>query len=405
MHPSRRPILFLITALLPMALQALPTEPGMYAVFTTSSGSFTAVLHHDKVPTTVANFAGLAEGSRTWIDGSGLMRKRPYYDGTTFHRVINGFMIQGGSPNGTGTDGPGYGFADEFHPDLRHNAEGVLSMANSGANTNGSQFFITLAATSHLDNKHSVFGRIVEGMAVVRAIGATATDVNDKPLTPVVIQSVTIHRVGASAQTFDVQAQGLPVITNALPIFRRTEQGDFIELPTRPPMSKYGFAASADLAAWTSIGSISETTSPGSDPISVGFFTADKPRCFFHVARVAHPAQPLSLVGKRLSLVLSSDSNLPLVIDLTAAPRSSIDYAAPIGNYLLNGSSSGAVGAYLTNSKLHSMQLVVALETIDPIEFNLAFRDEGGGYLSGRFTNDVSGTWPLFGSFTVSNIP
>jgi peptidyl-prolyl cis-trans isomerase A (cyclophilin A) len=405
MHPSRRLIVFLITALVPMALQALPTEPGMYAVFTTSSGSFTAVLHHDKVPTTVANFAGLAEGSRAWIDGSGLMRKRPYYDGTTFHRVINGFMIQGGSPNGTGTDGPGYGFADEFHPDLRHNAEGVLSMANSGANTNGSQFFITLAATSHLDNKHSMFGRIVEGIAVVRAIGATATDTNDKPLTPMVIQSVTIHRVGASAQAFDVQAQGAPMVANALPIFRRTAQGDFIELPSRPPMSKYGFAASSDLSAWTSLGSITETTAPGSSPISVGFFTAGRPRCFFHVARVAHPAQPSSLIGKRLSLVLSSGGNQPLVIDLTAAPRSSVDYTAPIGSYLLNGSSSGAVGAYLTTSRLHSMQFVVALQNIGAIEFNLAFRHAGGGYLTGRFTNDVSGTWPLFGSFTLSNIP
>jgi len=405
MHAYRRALPLLVAALLPHLCQALPADPGIYAVFATNKGSFTAVLHHDKVPTTVANFAGLADGSRTWFDSAGLPAKRPYYNGLTFHRVINGFMIQGGSPNGTGTDGPGYGFADEFHPDLRHDGEGVLSMANSGANTNGSQFFITLATTAHLNNKHAVFGRIIEGIEVVRAIGATPTGANDKPLAPVVMQSVTIHRIGASAQAFNVHAQGLPTIANSRPVFRRTAQGDFIELAARPAMAKHSFAGSSDLASWTSIGSINETTTPGTSPIGVGFFTTGKDRCFFHVAHAVHPAQPASLVGKRLSLVLTSGGNQPLVIDLTAAARGTIDYTSPLGSYLLNGSSGGTIGAYLTTPRLHSMQLVAALQNIGAMEFNLAFRDAGGGFFSGRYTSDYSGIWPFFGDFTISNLP
>lgn len=150
------------------------------AVFETNHGTFEIELFEDKAPITVKNFVDLAE--------------KGFYDGLIFHRVIDGFMIQGGDPNGMGTGGPGYTIPDEFHKDLKHDSEGVLSMANAGPNTGGSQFFITLAATPWLDGHHSVFGKVVKGMDVVREIGKVDTDFQDKPLAKVVMEKVTIRR-------------------------------------------------------------------------------------------------------------------------------------------------------------------------------------------------------------------
>jgi peptidyl-prolyl cis-trans isomerase A (cyclophilin A) len=167
----------------------------VYADFTTTEGNFTVRLYDAEAPRTVENFVGLAEGTKEWTDPRSNRRvTQPYYDGVVFHRVIDGFMIQGGDPLGQGIGGPGYTFADEFHPSLRHNKAGILSMANRGPNTNGGQFFITLGPTPHLDDRHSVFGEVVEGMDVVRAIGSTRTGDRDRPVKDIVIQSVKIRR-------------------------------------------------------------------------------------------------------------------------------------------------------------------------------------------------------------------
>jgi cyclophilin family peptidyl-prolyl cis-trans isomerase len=159
-------------------------KPGTYAKFETTLGNFTIELFEEQAPNTVGNFAKLAE--------------KNFYDGVIFHRVIDGFMIQGGDPTGTGRGGPGYQFADEFHPALKHTSEGMLSMANAGPNTNGSQFFITLAPTPHLDNRHAVFGKVVEGMDIVRKIGKTPTKPGDRPVTDVVMKTVRVERVAAT---------------------------------------------------------------------------------------------------------------------------------------------------------------------------------------------------------------
>ena len=165
------------------------------AHFTTSEGNFTIRLFDQEVPNTVANFVGLAEGTKEWTDPkTGQKVKRPFYDGLIFHRVIKDFMIQGGDPLGSGMGGPGYKFADEFNPKLKHSKPGILSMANAGPNTNGSQFFITLVPTTWLDNKHSVFGEVVSGLDVVEKIGKTATGANDRPVKPITVQSVKIER-------------------------------------------------------------------------------------------------------------------------------------------------------------------------------------------------------------------
>ena len=144
----------------------VPGTGQLYARFVTSLGNIVIRLEEQRAPKTVKNFVGLATGTQEWIapaHASRPRRARRYYDGTIFHRVIPDFMIQGGDPLGQGTGGPGYNFEDEFHPELRHSGPGILSMANSGPGTNGSQFFITERATPHLDNQHSVFGTVVAG--------------------------------------------------------------------------------------------------------------------------------------------------------------------------------------------------------------------------------------------------
>lgn len=158
------------------------------AVFETSLGNFEAELYAKQCPETVWNFVNLAEGRQETEKGGN------FYDGLTFHRVISGFVIQGGCPIGNGTGGPGYRFRDEFDPSLKHDSEGILSMANAGPGTNGSQFFVTLAPTPHLNNRHSVFGKVINGIDVVRKIGTVPTDGMDRPAEPVVMNKVSIQR-------------------------------------------------------------------------------------------------------------------------------------------------------------------------------------------------------------------
>src|SRR6202140_2217263 len=157
-----------------------------YAVFDTTEGRFKAKLFQTEAPKTVQNFVELPDGKKTG---------KPFYDGIIFHRVIPNFMIQGGCPEGGGMGGPGYKFADEFHPSLKHSKPGKLSMANSGPGTNGSQFFLTVAATPWLDNKHTIFGEIVEGQDVADKISKLPRDGSDRPRTPVTIQKLRIERI------------------------------------------------------------------------------------------------------------------------------------------------------------------------------------------------------------------
>jgi peptidyl-prolyl cis-trans isomerase A (cyclophilin A) len=173
------------------------SESNLKATLHTSMGDINVNLFADQAPKTVSNFVGLAEGTQEWTDPKGGAKStKPLYDGTIFHRVIPGFMIQGGDPLGTGTGGPGYKFADEFHPELQFDRPYILAMANAGPNSNGSQFFITVAPTAWLNFKHSIFGEVADQPSrdVVDAIAGTPTGAQDRPVTPVEITGVTIQR-------------------------------------------------------------------------------------------------------------------------------------------------------------------------------------------------------------------
>ena len=180
-------------------------EDGMYAEIKTNKGTAIAELFFEQTPMTVANFVSLAEGTNTLVDSTSKGKK--YYDGIIFHRVIKDFMIQTGDPLGTGTGDPGYKFPDEIVDSLQHDGKGVLSMANSGPGTNGSQFFITLKETPWLNGKHTVFGEIVKGQEVVDSIGAVKTGAGDKPESEVKMETVTIIRKGKAAKNFDAKAE------------------------------------------------------------------------------------------------------------------------------------------------------------------------------------------------------
>lgn len=160
----------------------------IYANFTTNMGNFEVELYAKETPETVWNFVNLAEGRQETV------KEGPYYDGLIFHRVIAGFVIQGGCPNGNGMGGPGYKFDDECRPELKHDEAGILSMANAGPGTNGSQFFITLAPTPHLNGRHTVFGKVINGMDVIEKIGTTSTGPMDRPNHDIVMEKVEIVR-------------------------------------------------------------------------------------------------------------------------------------------------------------------------------------------------------------------
>ena len=246
----------------------------IFADFTVSSGgitlgTFTVTLEHQKAPRTCANFIGLASGKRPWIDvTNGAVRTNtPYYNGLTFHRLIHSFVIQGGSPNGQGTDGPGYSILDEYEPTLRHSAQYVLSMAKQGTsrdeqsrlvggpNTGGSQFFITLRATPELNDKHSIFGTVTSGTAIIDGFkNATnfPTGARDKPLTPIVIDSVVFR--GSDYESFDIAAPSLrlPHVSGTPMTVTRDASASLITA-TFPRLQKtaYYFLGSPDLSTWS----------------------------------------------------------------------------------------------------------------------------------------------------------
>jgi len=292
-------------------------------------GSFTCRLEYATVPRAVANFIGLATGQRPWLDlTTGGVRTNAFYDGLTFHRVMPAFMIQTGSPNGQGTDGPGYAFPDEISPALQFNSPGMLAMANSGTNSNGSQFFITATNTAWLNNGYTIFGTCVGGSNVVNAIDQVATDANNKPLNDVVIQHIGIRRLGAAAQAFDINAPSLPVVTNGRLQIAPGNGQVTLAFSNRLYAANTIFS-STNLTTWNGIDLGIEVAPPTSNSATQA---ATLPREFFRFAQVLYPAStfaPRSLQGRTLTLNFSMGIVITIVFDSTGGGTYTYSAGAP----------------------------------------------------------------------------
>lgn len=357
------------------AFGATAQTNGIFADFTTSLGNFTCQLSYSNSPVAVANFVGLATGQRAWLDlNTGEARTNAFYDGLTFHRVVAGFMIQGGSPNGLGTDGPGYAFADQFNPQLNFDGPWILAMANSGTNSNGSQFFVTVAPFTPGNNNYVIFGRVVAGTNVVTAISQVATNANSKPLTNVVIEQVAIRRVGTAAQSFDVNAYGLPLVTN-IPL-QPGEVGQRFSLTFSNRLyADNRLYVATNLNQWTANELGIQVTPPNSNSVPVAM---DAPAKFFRFAQVQYASStfaPQDVFGKKLVMRLTSTQTNTIVFDARGG-----------GTYNLTGIGSGTVAGYSWSQDVYRGYLwPIQYSGLYPMTLELDFTSPNGGWFKGTY--------------------
>lgn len=332
----KRGLSFLLFALAVPCFGQYAGTNGIFAEFNTSMGSFTCRLDYALAPRTVANFIGLATGERAWLDTtSGNIKTNPLYSGNFFHRVVPGFVIQAGAPGGDPAGDPGYDFLDEFHPSLRHDSFGVISMANNGPDSNGSQYFVTVGPQPGLNDVHSVFGRLYGGSNVVYAISRVATDASQRPLTNVGISSVAIRRIGAAAQAFNIHTNNLPSVTNLnLKIARA---GANVSLSfTNPVNTVTRLFDSTNLATWA-VNSLGVEVTASSVGTAVSM--ANALRGFFRAAQSKYKETlrvPRNIANKTVTLNLAGD-NGTIVLSFNNAGGGnytwSIGPAGPIGFY------------------------------------------------------------------------
>jgi len=381
-----RNLLFVFLASLPRVFSTELAD-GLYATLQTTLGEFTVSLEFEKAPRTTANFVSLAEGSRPWLHPGGSIRTRPYYNGMVFHRVINGFMIQGGCPLGNGTSGPGYRLRDEFHPDLRHDRPGVLSMANSGWDTNGGQFFITVDATPRLDldNVHSVFGSVVQGMSVVSNIAAVATDAQDRPLESVVITNVVITRAGESAHAFSAANPSLPQVSE-VPISISNRPALQLSTPTAATSETRVFS-SLDLGNWTESTSEYWHEEAGDWVLSIPSGTD---RWFFRAVRFTYSLSPYFVedpTGRHITVTADG-------ITLQVWPE------ADQGGVFKFEQESDRIVAWSWVRQLHRANLFIQTDFPDAYYFILHFDEfEGGRCMVYAWRNN---NWSYWGEHTYS---
>lgn len=364
-------------------------QNGIFADFTTSMGNFTCQLDYTNAPKAVANFVGLATGQQIWLDlPSGRVRTNAFYDGLLFHRVIAGFMIQGGSPNGQGTDGPGYAFPDEFTTKLRFSGPGVLAMANSGPKSNGAQFFITVAATSWLNDVHTIFGWLTSGTNVVTAISQVATDSNNKPLTNVVVQKVTIRRVGTAAQAFSIDAQSLPVVGN--PGLSLVAVSNQVSLTfTNRQYADNRLYSSTNLADWSPGMLGIEITPPATNTF---WRTNNATQSFYRLAQVQYASStfvPKTLYGRTLALTFNGGGVITVIFDANGT-----------GTYTYPPGPAGRVTSYeWTQEPYRGFLWPIYYSELVTMTLQLNFNSNTAGNFTGTaytaIPSSVSGTFTL----------
>jgi peptidyl-prolyl cis-trans isomerase A (cyclophilin A) len=366
------------------------TQDGIFADFSTSQGSFRCQLHYEQSPRAVANFIALVTGTRPWMEqANGQVRTDRFYEGLSFHRVIPGFMIQAGSPNGQGNDGPGYVFPDQFHAQLRHDGSGKLSMANTGPNSNGSQFFITVAATPWLDDVHTIFGQVTQGADVVHRISQVETDEQDRPREPVHLHNVSIERIGAAAEAFDIHAQGLPEVMGDSLAARRHNEGVQLAF-ARPAHADLRLRESTDLEAWTSHGMGIELHPTEDQEIQRGFLGDTR---FFALTRVQYPSStlaPRKLADRAVRVTFTGDPSV-LVLELDGDKS---------GVYTFGTEHSGTITSWTWVQEVYRGRLTVTTSGLVPMMLRMDFTGELGGNLVGTFYANAPFT--LSGTFTLS---
>lgn len=356
---------------------------GLYAAFDTSMGSFTCRLDYVEVPLTCANFVGLAEGSQHWLDPeTGSIRSDPFYDGLLFHRTITNFMIQGGDPLGTGTGGPGYAIPDEFDPALAHSTTGVLSMANSGPDSGGSQFFITLKETSWLDNKHAVFGAVVDGMDVVHTL-SEVPEVNDRPIVDVVMNQVRILRIGTQAGNFDPLAQPLPEV-RPLPLHISNSASGWVVSASSASLSKDALYQKATLDSWVDWTGIETNYWQTGNSGWTAAVATHQTSQFFKGIRIFHPqASTATLAGHTLTL-----GNL--ILQPTAGGGGSAFYDGSPRDIYAWGFEPAYSSYYFD------------IEGLIPLSFEFDYATPSNGAYVGFAKYSASGWQPISGPFTDS---
>lgn len=400
-----------------------PAE-GLFAVFQMShggnpAGSFTCQLHYDKAPIAVANFISLAEGTRGWIDAPhGRVSNTLYYNGLKCHRIISNFMIQGGDPNGNGSGGPGFRFVDEFSPDLRHDHPGVLSMANSGVNTNGSQFFVTVAETTHLDDVHTIFGEVVEGYeSCVLPLSSVATGTGNVPVQDVVITGVTIQRLGSAAQAFNPlnPALGLPACSMHQAQLDRSAAGVMTLRWAEPAHCKYTLVDSPDLTIWgaEALSYYSGYTPVVSQSLNVTNLPAPgAPRHFFHLAKaVYYPLPTQSPQGRKFVLTGKNGYGLVTTITATTATGGAHLIQQPSSGYALSSTLSNVSWAVPEFDQAEfysdiSPPFVFASTNLTHSDWFFVFRTPTSGTFEGGFYTADRGSYLAdYGTFTVQTLP